>query len=621
MILATMKQSVRHLQESEQHFTTEYDAIIVGGGTAAVITALSLAEQEYKILLIEPLSKLGGTLTHSVFGYYFGAAGGYYEEIDKKVKLLEQQPYLIAATESYLFNPLARAYVYEQELRKAAVDIVFHARIEGVFLQQESVVGIRYWHEGKLVTAGCRFLVDGTAEAYAAELAGAKVEHGRMFDQATQPFSQTATYFDYDKLTITVNNIDSGYIKQHDKTDYAEKIITANQGKQLLKENYNDGSAMLFLSPLLGLREGSCIVGIEQLKFEDMIYGKETEKPLFYTYSHVDNHGKDIAFESQAQNDWMTAMNLWSISFSAGISLGMLLPQGVSNCIVAGRHFSRDHDMRAHSRMNRDMQKLGEAAAAVILEADRQQCNLAAVDYQAVQTRLQQTNCLNEANHVGTTDIFSNTIRELKTPYPRTVDEIKNLLCTEKPGLGILAAIRLQLDKELRQWFLEEDEELQFNSAAALALLDCEDGAEILLKTAVSHSGKRFKTSRKYNMPRGVTAIYLLGRLGYLPALPGLLALLRNHEVLKQDTVVFDDLIANMEDYRFQYISHLLRALAHIVQKHPAVKAEVANVIWQVLESSSFTLKISLKVSGTAEKNQFDMTARVKEYAACCFGL
>ena len=72
MILATMKQSVRHVQESEQHFTTEYDAIIVGGGTAAVITALSLAEQEYKILLIEPLSKLGGTLTHSVFGYYFG---------------------------------------------------------------------------------------------------------------------------------------------------------------------------------------------------------------------------------------------------------------------------------------------------------------------------------------------------------------------------------------------------------------------------------------------------------------------------------------------------------------------------------------------------------------------
>ena len=67
-------------------FQANYDVIISGLGTAGAHAAIMSAQNGLKVLGIEILGCLGGTMTMCGIGWhYFGCPGGRYEKIDEEV--------------------------------------------------------------------------------------------------------------------------------------------------------------------------------------------------------------------------------------------------------------------------------------------------------------------------------------------------------------------------------------------------------------------------------------------------------------------------------------------------------------------------------------------------------
>ena len=80
----------------------EYDAVVVGGGTAGAIAALALSMEECRVLVVERLNCLGGMGTAGrIENYYFGCRGGLYEQIDAEAKGSEPLGYTVSYPSGY----------------------------------------------------------------------------------------------------------------------------------------------------------------------------------------------------------------------------------------------------------------------------------------------------------------------------------------------------------------------------------------------------------------------------------------------------------------------------------------------------------------------------------------
>ena len=78
---------------------------------------------------------------------------------------------------------------------------------------------------------------------------------------------------------------------------------------------------------------------------------------------------------------------------------------------------------------------------------------------------------------------------------------------------------------------------LPFNAACTLALMDDASGVEILLRDLRTRDRRMPATSRKFNMPRGVTALYCLGRLAHPACEAECLRIWREKDALLQEAV------------------------------------------------------------------------------------
>lgn len=594
-------------------FGQAYDVIVAGCGTAAVISSLVLAEKNTNLLIIDRLNNLGGTHTNIVNGYYYGSAGGKYEAVDARIDAMMQQHGHVATLGGNA-HPDVRAAAYEQALLRSGCTLSFNSWICGVYLERNRLVGIRYLDaQGVFQDAGCRLAIDGTADALLCHLSGLPTAGGRRSDGAYQPYSVVLMYCDQQSGQVHSTNKDAGYIDLDSTNEYDASIIDAYTHEAYLKDSYDSTDQYIRFAPLLGVRESRRIISREQMDFQDFLTGKKSDQPLFYIYSNFDNHTKDLAFEDDLQNDWVVAMNLWGVTASLGVPLGALIPRDIDGVLVAGRHLGVDHIMAAHARMMRDMQKLGEAVGEIAAYALEHNCLLTEIDRSAILEKLRQSGCYDPADDLGIIDARPKGTGQ-PVLYPRDLDGIRQLLASDRPGLGMLAALRLaariDVKSSIRQWFAAGEETLRYNCACLLALLDDDTGESILLEAARTRDRKRLETSRKYNHDRGMTAVYLLGRLGSCAAIPLLCDLISRRELLRSDPIEFDEYISNIDDHQFQYLSHAVRALGSIARLRPEEQGFIHHFLQEKILQDPFPVFVTLKASTT----RFDLGQRIRDY-------
>ncbi|HPD16928.1 MAG TPA: FAD-dependent oxidoreductase [Planctomycetota bacterium] len=371
------------------------DVVVCGGGTGGALAAIAAARQGAKTVLIEQSTCLGGIGTGGgIHSYYHGVAGGLQDELDRRVA--ELAPLFGPAAG---FHPEAKKVALELMAAEAGVELVYNATITGV--QAESAPSslpsrtdgpgtarrlravVAAGPEGN-ATYRAKVFVDATGDGDVAAMAGAEFTFGRATDGLPHAFSLAAGRLGDDgKLLIT--NFDAGYCDPTDPVDLTRARRHALG--HYWRERFDAKNRLVYIAPILGLRNSRQVVGDYRLTMADEIEGRQFPDVIAYAYSHYDNHGFDYENESDEAMLWVWLLGNWSRCFGCEIPYRCLLPAGIEGLLMACRALSMTHDAHNQLRMQRDLQRIGEAAgvaAALAAKRGLTPRQLPVVDLQAV---------------------------------------------------------------------------------------------------------------------------------------------------------------------------------------------------------------------------------------------
>ena len=494
---------------------------------------------------------------------------------------------------------------------EAGLTIAYESVVTGVYIDGKKVAGVKWFREGSFKNTGSKIVIDCTAEAEVCDLAGCETHKGRDVDSQCQPYTNILVTRKENR--VICRNTDCGYVDQTDGEELSRALIESSTLPLHLRDTYDAAERLLYLTQHLGVREGRAVVGEENITLKECLEDKVTDKPLFFSYSNIDNHGKDVAFESELLQDWLVVCSLFGINLSVPVPMGAIIPKGYDGILAAARHLAADHDIASLVRMKRDIQKCGEAAAILAYAAVKIGCKIKDVPYDYILPLLKENKCLNEENNIKMKEAASTDDTEnQKIDWMNDKEEIQRLLSSDKPGIAIWSCRRMneKISADLTRWLSDENENLKRNSALALGLLGDRRALPVLRRMAAEKDAFMPKTRRKYNHPRGLAAVYLLGKLRDRASLSELKELILGGE--DQLNIEACEFIEDNGEYYFHYYIHALMALIKIGGRYPEKRDEIAEAIHKSFGRKGFSLHINLKAGN---RQNYDMTAKVKEIA------
>lgn len=497
------------------------DVVVCGGGTAGALAAIASARQGAKTCLLEAGTFLGGIGTGGgIHSYYHGVAGGIQDDVDQRLE--ELLPLFGAADKVHGFHPEAKKAALEQLAVEAGVEVIYETTITGV--EAEDVPGslpatgeeVRTRRVRGLNTAGphgaalyrARAFIDSTGDGDVAAMAGAPYTYGREFDGLPHAYSQPKGRLD-DKGNLCIVNFDAGYC---DPTDVVDLTRARRRGlRHLWQDSFTPATRPVYIAPLIGLRNSRQILGDYCLTFRDEITGRHFPDTIAYAKSHYDNHAFDYENESDEAVFWVWVLGNWQKQIGCEIPYRCLLPQHVEGLLVACRAVSQTHDAHNQLRMQRDMQRLGEAAGVAAALAAAQDTTPRALDVAQVQAVLTETGAIRPPAALpepGPSDWQPPPYRE--RPVAECVAELES----DKPQ-GALWALTLAGQDALpalREAAKSGKPAVRYGAASVLAML--RDEAAIPELTAALEERRGTEPGGRKAAPQWQSAIALLGRVG-----------------------------------------------------------------------------------------------------------
>lgn len=601
MILSEMIEGKRVTRECTPQFTEEYDVIVCGLGTAGSLAALFAAENGLCVLGVEQFTCVGGIHTVGGIGkHYFGHPGGRYEELDRQVAEFAAR-FTCTPQES-------RKLVLEQMLLKNSVTLSYESMVCGVYLEGSTVTGVRVLTEQGMVDYKAKLVMDCTADATVAVMAGCETECGRASDGQMQPYSIVS--LTYDGKGYGYTNVDFGRVDQNDERAFSQAILFARSYP--IREKHA-GKELLRQMPLPGFREGRRILAEERVTVEELFADRQTETPMFYSYADLDKHGRDLAFDGEALGDWTVGANLGAYNVTVAVPYRALLPKGYEGLLVPCRALGVDRDISSCVRMIPDMKKVAETAAEWATLATRQNKTLREVSYEDLKERLLASGCLNPAHNCGVVIDFNKN--KYKNPSKKVVwctdpAKLEEGLKTLTPGQAIWSAGRIgdAALPYLRELIKSEDENTAKHAAFALAMLKNGEGTALLRQMAAERDGVLLQDCRKNNNLRGCMAIYWLGRLAERAATEELIGLIcdpdeQRHAVYHSDILLTRYKIADFDAVYFQFISQAVMALVRIGDAHPDLRERISEGFRTAFSTEDYYHRITQRPKESSEGN------------------
>lgn len=588
----------------------DYDLIVAGLGTAGAVSAISAARNGLKVLGVERLSGMGGAYTYGLIsGYYFGSKGGFYEEIDKEMTA--------EFDNNFSSRAAAKQYTLDKYAIRYGVDLAYNAAVTGVFKDGNTVHGLTYIADGHRFDAFGKFVMDCTGDGEVCALSGCEYEVGRAFDGKAQPYTRTRLESSAEGIRISPN-VDFGRTDIMNAEDVSKCLLSS--GARFSKNTKKMDSFGLYLSPMLGVREGRRIKCEEMLTIEDLFMGNETEEPLFYAYADLDRHGLDIAFEDDALCDWAVLANLGAMNVTIGVPLKAMIPKGLVGILAVSRCMGLDHDVSACVRMQRDMQKAGEAAAEAVTLAVRDGIALENISYAKLADKLRSSGCLEAANNKGYVLDYPGERREgIPVSWLNNVVDIKAGLSTVKPGIAIWSCYLAgsKFEGDLVNWLNSSNENLKKHAAFALALIGSTAGEAVLFEMLKKRDGTRLSDCRKHNQIRGVMSIYAARRLRLASFTDELIELITNEKeiempVYKSNYLGMRYKVEGYNDIYFQFFSHSVRALIEIGNAYPKLRGKISAALLLSVKDNTFIRRI-VDVNAEAFYFEREMTENIRE--------
>ncbi len=419
------------------------DVLVVGGGPSGIAAAVCAARHGAKVVLCDQNGYLGGLSTAGLIGPFMTCYDppmkkqvirGFFEEFVQR--LIRENgaihPSKMAAGTSYTawrekghahvtpFSSEVLKTVAEDTCLEAGVTLLYHAFFQKAILNDGRIEGAVFAAKGGLLAVRADIVIDCTGDADVACAAGAPYEVGRNNDGHPQPASMFFVIDGVDKQTFDAyraghedisdmwfmdrvalarergefpiprekvalyESLDGTWrvnMSRLDGYDYCdpEDITRAEiEGRRQMKiifaflKKYIPGCEhirLLYSAPMVGVRESRRIVGSFVLRGSEMKLSTRHEDDIFLSGNRFDTHvGSRVIYETTRGDA------------AYGIPYRILLPQRVSNLLVAGRCVSGDQECLAAIRVIPPCFAMGQAAGTAAAICVRDQCLPAQVD-------------------------------------------------------------------------------------------------------------------------------------------------------------------------------------------------------------------------------------------------
>lgn len=374
--------------------TVEAEVCVVGAGTGGALAVLAAARAGARVIAIEPATFVGGMGTGGgIHTYSFGVPGGLQAEVDRATRSLMNH-YGKGFLGDGPFNPWAKMITLERMVRDAGVDLLLGHQLYDVVTEGDRVVAaLVAGPDGPLRVEAAAF-VDGTGDGDLCAMAGATTTLGREGDGLPHAYSQSSGRLrDLNgRPRMTVVNYDAGFCDPTDPVDLTRARLAGI--RQYLLPRYENLGRPTYLAPAIGLRQGRQVVTDHVLSLDDQVSWRRFDDRIGFTASHYENHASDCEFESDEAMFWVWANRQWSTPIGCDLPYRMLVPQGLSNVWIASRCAGVSQDAHHATRMQRDVQRLGEAAGFAAAVAVRTASRAAEVDRDALLRLLAGTGAL-----------------------------------------------------------------------------------------------------------------------------------------------------------------------------------------------------------------------------------
>ncbi len=386
---------------------TQYDVIVIGGGTAGTVAAIQAGGAGARTLLIEKNGMLGGTMTVAGVnfpGLFFARgkqvlAGIGWELICKTLNETgDCLPDMTDPTSPHWrqqipINIAIFAALADHEIIDAGVDLLFHAMPARIHRQSDT------WHVDACTKSGLqpvtgKVLVDCSGDANAVSLAGFRVERA----EPTQPGTLALCCSGYDPDTLDIAAIDAaleqalkaGRIRHTDigwqrtgtrrflerrgrqanhistgPADLAEGKTRAEiAARQSMLRMFRFFRSQLGLERFrieqvaseCGIRESVVIRGKGRITGQDYMSGRLYDDAVCYCYYPIDIHlddGEGIDLRPLPDGAVPT------------IPRSAMLPADSEFLLVAGRCISGDREAQSAFRVQAACMAMGQAAGVM----------------------------------------------------------------------------------------------------------------------------------------------------------------------------------------------------------------------------------------------------------------
>ena len=384
----------------------ETDVLVVGAGSAGSTAAVAAARLGAKTLLIERYGFLGGTSTlvlDTFYGFYTpGSAprkvvGGIPDDVIAGLRGLDacfERPNTYGAGTGITYHPDLLKVVWERLAQAAGVRILLHAWVQDVERTGDRVKAVLVATKRGLHRIAAKTIVDCSGDADVCHYAGAPSEKAGEKEPAqtlTTTFRManvdlerrkalpkgelhrlmaTATGYDLPRRegsdhAMPIPGMTSTVMTrlQADATDPEVLTRAETEGRRqaleyarFLKDRVPgyERSTFAGFGVQIGIRETRRVYGEYRLTKEDVLSARQFDDQIGLCGAPIEDHhgGADTKWQYLPEGQCV------------GIPYRTLLPQGLSNVLVAGRCFSATHDAHASVRSMAQCMAMGQAAGA-----------------------------------------------------------------------------------------------------------------------------------------------------------------------------------------------------------------------------------------------------------------
>lgn len=423
---------------------------VAGTGTGGTLGALAAAKAGANVLCIDPSNFAGGIgVGGGIHFYYFGVAGGLQQQVDQRTRDLMKKFRGGPLGEGY-FNPWAKMITLQTMLAEAGVKRMIRALMFGVETRDSRVTAVLVATPEGVVRIEADSFVDGTGDGDLSAMAGAAFTLGREHDGVTHAYSQSSGVLRSanNRPRMNIVNYDAGFCDPTDVEDLTRARIIGI--RQYLRPRYQciggakeanrpagDGRPT-YLAPAIGLRQARQIVTEYVLTLDDQIRGRTFSDPIGYTGCHYDNHATDYEFESDEAMFWVWVNRSWRVQYAGQMSYRMIVPRGLKNVWIASRCVGVSQDAHHSTRMQRDVQRVGEAAGFAAAEAAKIKADATTLPYESIKRWLNETGALaKQVDNVAEFGCVMEGKSVLEGESPDAVQKAIDALDRGEPGAGI----------------------------------------------------------------------------------------------------------------------------------------------------------------------------------------